>query len=268
MRLCFAGKGRLEEAEAALSWLRGWVKPNHVRFEYRALLDRFHEKPTDEPIKKSGRVFEPFFDKSFYRPLATITVVYFVHFFSGVSALLTFSIILFEKMQSPGEPVALMGAMRVAGALVVFFCIRLTGKRRLIFTGLLVSSSSYFLVFWLNFIDISNQWISPSIMILAIFANSFGVDSIVHMLNTEVFPVSIRYIGSSIGSSIGAVMQSAMSKAFLYMLDALTLPGLFFYLGIMNLLAIVTYYFVFPETEGRTLQEIEDHFNGTKRLEK
>lgn len=219
--------------------------------------------------KRFNHIVEPYLEKSFYCPLATMTAVYFVHFFSGVTAVLTYSIILFEKMKSPVAP-AVMGAMRVVGAFIVLFCIRFTGKRRLIFTGLLLSSFSYFLISGCNFTGAadSNKWISPVAMILAIFANSFGVDSIVHMLNTEVFPVSIRYIGSSIGSSIGAVMQSIMSKAFLYMLDAFTLPGLFLYLALMNVIAICTYYLIFPETEGRTLQEIQDHYKGVRRLSK
>lgn len=172
-------------------------------------------------------------------------------------------------MKVPVAP-AYMGAMRVAGAFVVLFCIRFTGKRRLIFTGLLVSTSSYFLVSGVNFfgVSVSYTWISPVALILAIFANAFGVDSIVHMLNTEIFPVSIRYIGSSIGSSIGAVMLSGMNKVFLYILDTISLSGLFLYLGLMNVLAIVTYYFIFPETEGRTLREIEDHYKGVKKLDK
>lgn len=46
----------------------------------------------------------------------------------------------------------------------------------------------------------------------------------------------------------------------------MTLPGTFLFYGIINVIGGATLYFILPETEGRTLMEIENHFAGIKSL--
>lgn len=265
----------------------------HVRSEYQSLVESFnrssffstiaHDESPEENSRKLERLrakLKPYLHRSFTLPLASISLIYFIHFFSGVSAIQVYSMLIFRKMDSPiNESVATtsMGAMRIVGALVVFLCIRLSGKRRLVFGSLLIAGGCHLVISGVGFFlqrlpahvtpdSTPYSWVSPIAMIIAVFANSFGVETIVNMLNCEIFPLTIRYIGSAIGSSVGSLMQSIMSKAFLYMLDGLTLPGLFLYFGLMNGIAIIAYYFVFPETEGRSLKEIEEHYGGVKSL--
>ncbi|XP_031787759.1 sugar transporter ERD6-like 18 isoform X2 [Nasonia vitripennis] len=289
-----ASQGRLDEAEDALCWLRGWARTAvHVRSEYQSLVESFnrssffstvaHDESSEQNSRKLERLrakLKPYSQRSFYLPLASVSLIYFIHFFSGVSAIQVYSMLIFREMDSPihvSVATTSMGAMRIIGALVVFLCIRLSGKRRLVFGSLLVAGGCHLVISGVGFLlqhlppQISPEstpypWVSPIAMIIAVFANSSGVETIVHMLNCEIFPLSIRYIGSAIGGSVGSVMQSIMSKAFLYMLDGLTLPGLFLYFGLMNGVAMIAYYFVFPETEGRSLKEIEEHYGGIKSL--
>lgn len=163
---------------------------------------------------------------------------------------------------------AAMGATRIVGALIILFFIQRTGKRKLVFFSLFVAGFCHVVIALLGFLDLQTNylWISPIAMILAVFANASGVETIVHMLNSEIFPVSIRYIGSAMGSSVSAVMSSIVNKVFLYMVDAFTLPGVFLFFAIVNVVAVIVYHFVFPETEGRSLKEIEDHFMGIRDL--
>ncbi|XP_058809364.1 facilitated trehalose transporter Tret1-like [Phymastichus coffea] len=271
-----ASKGRLDDAERALSWLRGWVRPVDVRAEYRALVDNVRRAPPEEErapgwSRRLRRHFRAFLRRSFYLPLGTISLVFGLHFLSGVAAIQTYSGVLFAKMHSPFREsiaTAAMGATRVLGALIILFCIQCAGKRKLVFFSLVVAGLCHLLVALLGFLDLEAEylWASPILVIVAVFANAAGVETIVHMLNSEIFPVSVRYIGSAIGSSISAVIASIVNKVFLYVVDGITLPAVFLFFAVVNAVALLTYYFLFPETEGRSLKEIEDHFTGIRDL--
>lgn len=50
------------------------------------------------------------------------------------------------------------------------------------------------------------------------------------------------------------------------MLDNLSLAGTFSLYAAVSLAGAVALYLVLPETEGRTLQEIQEHFAGTRDL--
>lgn len=50
------------------------------------------------------------------------------------------------------------------------------------------------------------------------------------------------------------------------MLATLTLPGTFFFYAGVAFIGTIILYFVLPETEGRSLTEIEEHFSGGIRL--
>lgn len=50
------------------------------------------------------------------------------------------------------------------------------------------------------------------------------------------------------------------------MLATMTLPGTFWFYSSISLIGAIILYFILPETEGRTLMEIEQHFSGGKPL--
>lgn len=50
------------------------------------------------------------------------------------------------------------------------------------------------------------------------------------------------------------------------MLATMTLPGTFWFYSSISLIGAIILYFILPETEGRTLMEIEQHFSGGKLL--
>lgn len=50
------------------------------------------------------------------------------------------------------------------------------------------------------------------------------------------------------------------------MVSGMSLAGTFFFYGLINFCGGVLLYFILPETESRTLKEIEDHFAGVQSL--
>lgn len=78
----------------------------------------------------------------------------------------------------------------------------------------------------------------------------------------QVFPASIRSGASGISGGTGYAFAFLANKLFLKMLATLTLPGTFYFYSAVAFVGATILYFVLPETEGRSLTEIEEHFSG------
>lgn len=72
--------------------------------------------------------------------------------------------------------------------------------------------------------------------------------------------MSVRSGASGMSSGIGYIFGFLSNKLFLGMVANLTLPGTFWFYSAVALIGCITLYFVLPETEGKTLLEIETYF--------
>lgn len=86
------------------------------------------------------------------------------------------------------------------------------------------------------------------------------------MLIGEVFPVNVRSSASGISSGVGYIFAFFSNKLFLSMVSTLALSGTFWLYSVVAIVSCILFYFVLPETEGRTLIDIEEHFLGKKSL--
>lgn len=109
-------------------------------------------------------------------------------------------------------------------------------------------------------------WLPLTLLLLSAMFAHMGIKLIPWMLIGEVFPASVRSGASGISGGTGYVFGFLANKMFLQMLATMTLPGTFWFYSAVALVGAVVLYFVLPETEGRTLLEIEQHFSGGKQL--
>lgn len=99
------------------------------------------------------------------------------------------------------------------------------------------------------------------LLISALFAHA-GIRLIPWMMIGEVFPTNVRSGASGIASGIGYFFAFLANKIFLGMVATMTLPGTFWFNSAFSLIGCGILYFVMPETEGKTLFEIEPYFTG------
>lgn len=83
----------------------------------------------------------------------------------------------------------------------------------------------------------------------------------------EVFYTKIRAPASGFSSAVSYLVSFLANKTFLSMVDALTLPGTFWFYGTVSVLGLGALYLWLPETEGKTLFQITEHFNGGQKLD-
>lgn len=82
----------------------------------------------------------------------------------------------------------------------------------------------------------------------------------------EYFFFKVRAFATGAAASIGYIFTSVVNKIFLYMSKSMGLSGTFLFYAGINLFGVIILYLILPETENRTLQEIEEHYAGIQNL--
>lgn len=77
--------------------------------------------------------------------------------------------------------------------------------------------------------------------------------------------MEVRSTAAGMSSAVGYLISFLSNKLFLTMVAALTLNGTFYLFSAVSLIAVITLYFTLPETENRTLLEIQAFFDKTPK---
>ncbi|KAG7212251.1 hypothetical protein KM043_012581 [Ampulex compressa] len=268
-----AAKGRLKESERALCWLRGWTSPSQVNQEFQSICETVR-KPADSSSEKET-IWVSFRKRTFYVPFILVSAAFFVGAFGGTSTLQTFAVVIFDSIDAPFDKhtaTVFLGVAELIGTLICVLVIHFMGKRRLTFLsvgGTAISFCGTALYGYLQNLQIighEHTWIPTTFLIGAAFLSHIGIRLLPWVLAGEVFPVKVRSSATGAAGSIGYIFTSIANKVFLYMEKYMSLAGTFMFYGLINIMGGVLLYFILPETEGRTLREIEEHYAGIQSL--
>nr|CAD7202134.1 unnamed protein product [Timema douglasi] len=293
-------KKRMLDAEKSLCWLRGWVEPKEVQCEFQNLVASLtpqsekdstdktatkHEQiqvqePEQEPSKcRCTFQWRNYTKKTFLKPYFLVSCGFFFGHFSGMTTLQTFAVSIFKTLGTPvDEYVATLylGLVELAGTLVCVILVHWTGKRPLTFVSTIGNGLCFIVVATYAYLlgDGSSPVIAPNayswvpliFLVGSAFLTHVGIRLLPWILIGEVYPTEVRGVASGASGSIGYIFSFVTNKVYFYMLDGLTLPGTFWIYGAVSLIGSVYFFFELPETEGRTLHEIEEHFAGKRDL--
>ncbi|XP_011175856.1 facilitated trehalose transporter Tret1 [Solenopsis invicta] len=270
-----AVKGRLEESEHALCWLRGWVGPSHVRNEFKALCESV-QKPADNTGSDKEEIWRAYTKRTFYLPFILVATGFFISNFGGSATLQTFAVVIFAKLNAPIDKytaTVFLGVAQLIGTILCVLTIHLMGKRKLSFLSVGGSGICFLITAiygYLNeagyFDGVKYSWVPTTLMIGGAFSANLGIRTLPWILAGEVFPVKVRSTATGAAGMIAYVMASISNKTFLYMINGMSLSGTFFFYSLVNLVGLCVLYVILPETEGRTLREIEEHYAGIQNL--
>ncbi|XP_024867862.1 facilitated trehalose transporter Tret1-like [Temnothorax curvispinosus] len=270
-----AVKGRFKESERALCWLRGWVGPSHVQNEFNALREAI-QKPTDNTDADKEKIWRAYTKRTFCLPFFLVSAGFFISNFGGCTTLQTFAVVIFAKLNAPIDKytaTVFLGIAQLIGTIICVLTIHLMGKRRLTFlsvggTGLcFLVTAIYGYLNDMDFLDgVRYSWIPTTLMIGGAFTGNLCIRTLPWILAGEVFPVKVRSSATGAAGMIAYVMASIANKTFLYMVNGMSLSGTFFFYSLINAAGLCLMYLILPETEGRTLREIEEHYAGIQSL--
>ncbi|KAJ8767225.1 hypothetical protein K2173_013622 [Erythroxylum novogranatense] len=195
-----------------------------------------------------------------------------IHFFqqaSGIDAVVLYSPRIFEKagITSSNEKLLAtigVGLVKTSFILVATFLLDKFGRRPLLLTsvgGMIMSLLTLGLS--LSAVDHSSKKLSwavgLSIFSVLAFVGSFsiGMGPITWVYSSEIFPLRLRAQGTSIGVAVNRVVSGTISTTFLSLYQAITISGAFFLFAGIATASFVFFFTYFPETRGRTLEDIE-----------
>ncbi|KAM9362381.1 solute carrier family 2, facilitated glucose transporter member 10 [Symphorus nematophorus] len=101
------------------------------------------------------------------------------------------------------------------------------------------------------------NWIILVCMMAVVSAYSVGFGPMTWLLLSEIFPAAVRGRAFAFTNCFNWAANLLVTFTFLNCIDAIGLSGMFLVYGISAVAAAVFFYFMLPETKGKTLEEID-----------
>ncbi|XVE66670.1 hypothetical protein DITRI_Ditri08aG0097000 [Diplodiscus trichospermus] len=198
-----------------------------------------------------------------------------IHFFqqaSGIDSVVLYGPRIFEKAGVTSSSDTLLATVAIGFTKTIFilvatFLLDRIGRRPLLLSsiaGMVVSLAT--LGITLTIIDHSDEkltWaiglcITMALAFVALF--SIGMGPIPWVYSSEIFPLRLRAQGASIGVASNRLTSGVISMSFISLYKGISIGGAFFLYAGISTLAFFFFYTCYPETQGKTLEEMEGLF--------
>jgi MFS transporter, SP family, solute carrier family 2 (myo-inositol transporter), member 13 len=113
--------------------------------------------------------------------------------------------------------------------------------------------------------DTRNGWLIASLLYTFMAFYAIGPGVCVWLALSELMPTRIRSNGMSIALVINQVVSTTLAAIFLPIVSNYGYSTMFFLFTGFTVIYFITAVFFLPETKGKTLEEIEEHFEGAGR---
>lgn len=198
-----------------------------------------------------------------------------IHFFqqaSGIDAVVLYSPTIFRKAGLESDTEQLLATVAVGLAKTVFilvatFLLDRVGRRPLLLSsvgGMVISLLT--LAVSLTIVDhsrVRKMWavgLSIASVLSYVATFSIGAGPITWVYSSEIFPLKLRAQGASAGVVVNRVTSGVISMTFLSLSDKISIGGAFFLFGGIAACGWIFFYALLPETQGKTLEEMEGSF--------
>ncbi|XP_072933464.1 facilitated trehalose transporter Tret1-like [Epargyreus clarus] len=293
-------KGRQKEALHSLCRLRGWAKPENVKEEFDQLL-QYHdvirqcvicvkegksemypcEHSSANIIKKIVLKFKHvFFVKETMRPFTLVMAYFFFHTMSGLIPVRPNMVNVCKALGMKYDSktiVVLVGAVFIVMNLISATIVKLIGKRKLVLTALLATACCSFGLSVYSKTSLPSTVFSYEIhtftdkkeilpVILFLLLVSFTSLGIPWVLLSEVFPFRSRGIATGLAAAMSYTIIFLASKTNYNLEATLNLSGTFALYASLGFIGTIYMYFFLPETESKSLVEIEAFYKGDQKI--
>ncbi|XP_063375729.1 facilitated trehalose transporter Tret1-like [Cydia amplana] len=292
-------KGRQKEALRSLCRLRGWCEPEDVKEEFDQLLkynDAIHqcviclkedktalpcEHMTASLIKRIVLKYKHvFLVKETMRPFALVMAYFLFYLFSGLMPIrpnmINFCKALGMKYKTK-TIVVLVGAVFIVMNLLSAVIVKLIGKRKLVIGSLSATALCSLFISIYAGINLPRDLFSyephtfpeatdtlPVVLFMMLVCfTSLGIPWVVL---SEVFPFRSRGMATGLAAALSYVMLFVATKTNYNIESAFHLSGAFTIYAIFGFLGSMYLYFYLPETENKTLVEIEAFYKGNRKI--
>ncbi|GJN25619.1 hypothetical protein PR202_gb13467 [Eleusine coracana subsp. coracana] len=191
-----------------------------------------------------------------------------VHFFqqaSGIDAIVLYSPLIF-KQAGMSSTAAVLGATVAVGVVKASFVLVATllsdrlGRRPLLLAstaGAAAAMASLGATLCVGTKSTATMAACVSSVMAFMAAFSVGFGPVAGTYSAEIMPLRLRAQGTSLGNAVNRVTCGVVSMTFISLADWITMPGCFFLYAGVAAIAFVFVYRRFPETKGRSLEDMD-----------
>jgi sugar porter (SP) family MFS transporter len=279
-------KGRNDEGEKVLARVEDPAEYENSLRKIREELDK----------DKSAARFKDIFTKTWSIPIFIAIGIMFIQQFVGINTVIYYAPTIFLFAGFSGAKAAIaatvsVGIVNVLATVVSMFLIDKIGRRKLYFIGLvgmcisLLAMGSFFI--FKDSLGDSLKWATVASILIYIIFFAISLGPLGWLIISEIFPTKYRGVGVSIGSFSNWFFNAVVAFTFLKLAWLFTGEGMeitnttivdgiassqtdpnpagaFFIYAAVAILGIIWGYKYIPETKGKTLEEIEEHWRQGK----
>ncbi|XP_041983033.1 facilitated trehalose transporter Tret1-like [Aricia agestis] len=293
-------KGRQKEALHSLCRVRGWAPPEDVKEEFDDLLqysDLISQcvicanegKPeTEECEHKNMNFFKRminkmrhvFFVKETLRPFSLVMAYFFFHTMSGFIPVRPNMVNLCKALGMAADPkliVVIAGVVFIVMNGLSAVIVKEFGKRKLIISSLFATACSSLAISLYAGTKLPTEVFSYETstfpegtevvpVVLFMLLASFSSLGIPWALLSEVFPFRSRGMATSLAAALVYVIFFASSLTNYNLEENFHLSGTFTFYALLGFIGTIYLYFFLPETENKSLVEIEAFYKGNQKI--
>lgn len=186
--------------------------------------------------------------------------------FMGVNAVLYYGPKIFTDagFSDPLFSTVLVGIVNMLTTVIALLIIDKVGRKKLVWWGV-GGMIVCLLMIGLYFIPGTNlpNWFMLTFFLLYVFCTAISISAVVFVLLSEMYPNRVRGLAMSIAGFALWIGTYLIGQLTPWMLENLTPSGTFFLFAFMCLPYLWIMYKYVPDTTGKTLEEIEDHWTKT-----
>ncbi|XP_050533260.1 facilitated trehalose transporter Tret1-like [Daktulosphaira vitifoliae] len=273
----FLTKGRTEDARKSLCWLRGWVYPSEIEEEFNEIVryvelsGNKNENKIQNDVKMTSKI-AMFKNPMVYRPLRMLLLFFM---FSQLLSIIPVRPYIMNLLTEVGLGknqtliVMFLSISQIIPCIMTTMLVKIVGKRFLALFALsantmILLAFGVYLILIKAGIFTSIPWIF-FLLIFAIYFFAYTLIAVPWMVISEIYPNNVRSVATGISSAFSYILMFLWAKSYLSIEEFLSLEYTMILFGSIGIIGIFYLYFNLPETENKTLMEIEDYFISKKK---
>ncbi|CAD7088659.1 unnamed protein product [Hermetia illucens] len=227
------------------------------------LKNQIHGSEDRKPTKLT---YQDFLKPAAVRGLLIGIGLMFLNQFSGLFALVNYTVNIFQASGSTMDPhvcTIIVGSIQLLGTIFAAYLVDRIGRRVLLVTSCIgVTVGSYALSIF-SYLSVTEDlthlsWIAVTSLSFAIFLGSFGVLPLPFVVLTEILPQKVKAVAVTIATCSLPMMAFAILRIYPIMMVDLGMYGTMWICGGITAVGAIMIFFFVPETKGKNLEISEE----------
>jgi SP family facilitated glucose transporter-like MFS transporter 8 len=241
-------------------------------------MKREHNSFSDK-INKYITIYRNFFTPPVLKPFVIILVFNVVQPLCGHTLFMFYAVDILSRIKrtdteimNENHETVLLSSVRVFFVTLSSFCLFRYGRRQIgVISGIGASLSGIFIasILYLNTLDRDSPippqieaWLTFLIITLFVGSHSFGFYMLPPLMIGETQPAHVRSYLCGCIYTINDLIFGSVVKSYPLIVRSVDVHGMFLIFGMSCLICTIFIYLFLPETQGKSLMEIEDYFRG------